>query len=72
MRPIRLPLAALFFATLMPAVAADMPPNTLSAGEKKAGWKLLFDGKSLAHWRGVKEPVPPETGWGAFHFLNSP
>ena len=25
-------------------------PNVLSAAEKAAGWKLLFDGKSTANW----------------------
>ena len=33
------------------AHAADRP-NTLTAAEKAAGWKLLFDGKSTAGWRG--------------------
>ena len=36
----------------------------LTAAEKAAGWKLLFDGKSLAGWRGYKTETPP-TGWRA-------
>ncbi|MFM2267367.1 MAG: hypothetical protein RL757_808 [Bacteroidota bacterium] len=33
----------------------DAEQNVLSAAEKKAGWKLLFDGKSLAGWRNFKK-----------------
>ena len=33
------------------ALAADPKHNTLSAAEKSAGWKLLFDGKSLDGWK---------------------
>ena len=29
--------------------------NTLNDAEKKAGWQLLFDGKSLAGWRNFKK-----------------
>jgi hypothetical protein len=38
--------------------------NTLTAEEQKAGWKLLFNGKSLDGWKGFKgAPVGP--GWKA-------
>ena len=31
----------------------------LTAAEKADGWKLMFDGKSLAGWRGYKTETPP-------------
>ncbi len=33
--------------------------NTLNAEEQKAGWRLLFDGKSTAGWRGYKSKTVP-------------
>jgi hypothetical protein len=45
--------------------------NALTAAEKREGWKLLFDGKSLRHWRGYKMRKLP-AGWsvrdGAIRF----
>ena len=55
MRSLAVALAVTAFA--IPALAAD---NTLTAVEKKAGWTLLFDGKTTAGWRGFKAP---DAGW---------
>lgn len=45
-----------------PASAAE-PLNTLTAQEKADGWKLLFDGNSLAGWRLYNKKTGPEAGW---------
>ena len=38
-------------------------PNTLTDGEKAAGWKLLWDGKTNAGWRSAHGPDFPTGGW---------
>jgi hypothetical protein len=38
--------------------------NTLTAEERAAGWRLLFDGESLEHWRGYGRDDMPY-GWRA-------
>jgi hypothetical protein len=37
--------------------------NILTAKEVKDGWKLLWDGKTNAGWRGYNTPSFPATGW---------
>jgi hypothetical protein len=52
-------LACLFASTAV-APAAE---NTLTPAEKKAGWELLFDGKSFNGWRPYNKKNAPVTGW---------
>jgi hypothetical protein len=47
---------------LLSAASAAEPLNTLTEAEKKAGWKLLFDGKTTDGWRGYKKDAMPP-GW---------
>lgn len=37
--------------------------NRLSDGERRAGWKLLWDGRTNAGWHGAKSSAFPSTGW---------
>ncbi|HTE46819.1 MAG TPA: DUF1080 domain-containing protein [Gemmatimonadaceae bacterium] len=53
-------LVALGAATLRAQSAA---PNQLTAAERSAGWRLLFDGKTLAGWRGLGYDSVPTAHW---------
>src|SRR5688572_15927615 len=53
---------AILALALQPA-AARPAPNTLTASEKTAGWRLLFDGRTLDGWRGYRRNTAPEAGW---------
>lgn len=39
------------------------PDNTLTPTEKKDGWKLIWDGKSLQGWVSNKDGIVPQKGW---------
>jgi hypothetical protein len=70
--------AALLFLSVPGGVAAQSPspkparfqsdaaagkPNTLSAAERSAGWRLLFDGKTFTGWHGLGFPDVPTGLW---------
>ncbi|HZS09308.1 MAG TPA: DUF1080 domain-containing protein [Blastocatellia bacterium] len=59
-------LIAVVFATVIcmaQSAKKEAPPNTLTKEEKAAGWRLLFDGKTLAGWRGFHRDKVPEERW---------
>ena len=52
---------------ILSAIAMAIPcfaqtPNTLTKKEKKAGWELLFNGKTSQDGVNVTEPLCPRTG----------
>jgi len=42
---------------------ASSRPNELSSAERGAGWRLLFDGKTFAGWRGLGYDSVPTAHW---------
>lgn len=56
-------LIALITLSSLAALQAAPRHNTLSAQEKKQGWKLLFDGGKIEGWRGYKSDTFPKDGW---------
>lgn len=51
-----------FVSLLIASVASAAESNTLTAAERSEGWRMLFDGKTLAGWRSYKTDAPGE-GW---------
>lgn len=39
------------------------PDNQLTRKEKRSGWQLLFDGKTMAGWRSIHSDSFPKSGW---------
>jgi hypothetical protein len=53
---------SLLAAALARVALAQDQPNTLTANEQAAGWKLLFDGRSLSGWQPLPTFGAPATG----------
>src|SRR4051812_25650977 len=45
------------------AASGALAQNTLTAAERAAGWRLLFDGKTLVGWRGLGYDSVPTAHW---------
>jgi hypothetical protein len=58
----KLPRLILFSLAIAAPLLRGEPANALSARERADGWRLLFDGSSLAGWRGLKTEQPG-AGW---------
>jgi hypothetical protein len=60
--------AHILFPTLLALAAAcasperQEAPNTLSESRRRAGWELLFDGRTTDGWRGYRQTSCP-AGW---------
>ncbi len=55
-------LASVAIPVMMAAAPDAQAPNTLTAEEQAAGWRLLFDGKAIDQWRTFGQPAPG-AGW---------
>lgn len=55
---------AIVVASTATIVAANLgAQNSLTAAEQAQGWRLLFDGKTFAGWRGLGYDSVPTTHW---------
>jgi len=44
-------------------LSGPVPANALTAAERAAGWRLLFDGRTLRGWRGLGYDSVPTAHW---------
>lgn len=44
-------------------LSAAVAPNTLTDKDKAAGWRLLWDGRSMDGWRSISGVASPDNGW---------
>lgn len=53
----------LFLISLAVVSVAGAADNTLAPAEKKAGWRLLFDGKTMRGWQDPAKKSQPGDAW---------
>ncbi|MCZ2075740.1 MAG: DUF1080 domain-containing protein [Bryobacterales bacterium] len=53
----KMPMTGFLQSDIRHGAGQPAPPNTLTSAERKAGWKLLFDGRSLAGWKASEDPA---------------
>lgn len=66
MRPLPTPVSVLLALQACVACLICGEPgsaNTLTADEKAAGWRLLWDGQNTAGWRTIQSPDFPKDRW---------
>lgn len=63
MKKISLAIMLLAAMTACGAKSETAPDNTLTKKEKKAGWVLLFDGKTTNGWKSARGTEFPAKGW---------
>ncbi|HWB99472.1 MAG TPA: DUF1080 domain-containing protein, partial [Bryobacteraceae bacterium] len=56
-------MKALFLGLLILPAAMAAPHHQLTAAEKAAGWKLLFDGRSMDGWEDPRQKTPAGDAW---------
>src|SRR5258706_3689232 len=56
-------IGALMITAVLLLSLLQSSPNTLTPAERTAGWQLLFDGRTLAGWRGVGYDTVPTAHW---------
>lgn len=56
-------LAAFLLLSVTGAALFAADPNTLNAEEKRAGFRLLFDGKTFTNWKDPAKKDVPNSAW---------